>query len=166
MWLPERTAPARLALLIGGLALGVAGCTVRPLYSTAAISPGGETTGATLSSISVNPVATRYAQEVRNELIFALQGGNIGLQPEKAVTVSGGVVLTPSVVPGLTLSADWYSINIHGAIDTAATVVPVCVRDPRARGCLTPTWSSRSRATVGDPRARAASRRRAATTRR
>ncbi len=60
---------------------------------------------------------------------FAQQGGNIGLQPEKAVTVSGGVVLTPSFVPGLTLSADWYSINVHGAIDTVdfQTIIDRCL---------------------------------------
>jgi outer membrane receptor protein involved in Fe transport len=60
---------------------------------------------------------------------FALQGGNRGLQPEKAVTVSGGVVLTPSLVPGLTVSADWYSINIHGAIDTVdfQTIIDRCL---------------------------------------
>lgn len=60
---------------------------------------------------------------------FALQGGNSGLQPEKAVTVSGGVVLTPQFVPGLTLSADWYSINIHGAIDTVdfQTIIDRCL---------------------------------------
>jgi iron complex outermembrane receptor protein len=60
---------------------------------------------------------------------FALQGGNVALQPEKAVTVSGGVVLTPSLVPGLTLSADWYSINIHGAIDTVdfQTLIDRCL---------------------------------------
>ena len=49
---------------------------------------------------------------------FANQGGNPNLQPEKAVTVSGGAVFTPAFLPGFTLSADWYSINIHGAIDT------------------------------------------------
>jgi iron complex outermembrane recepter protein len=48
----------------------------------------------------------------------ANQGGNPNLQPEKAVTVSGGAVLTPAFLPGLTLSADWYSIDIHDAIDT------------------------------------------------
>jgi iron complex outermembrane receptor protein len=60
---------------------------------------------------------------------FALQGGNRALQPEKAVTVSGGVVLTPSLVPGLTVSADWYSINIHGAIDTVdfQTLIDRCL---------------------------------------
>ena len=58
-----------------------------------------------------------------------MQGGNIGLQPEKAVTVSGGVVLTPQIVPGLTLSADWYSINVHGAIDTVdfQTIIDRCL---------------------------------------
>ena len=49
---------------------------------------------------------------------FANQGGNPNLQPEKAVTLSGGAVFTPTFLPGFTLSADWYSINIHGAIDT------------------------------------------------
>jgi len=60
---------------------------------------------------------------------FALQGGNINLQPEKAVTVSGGVVLTPVFLPGFKLSADWYSINIHGAIDTVdfQTIINRCL---------------------------------------
>jgi iron complex outermembrane receptor protein len=60
---------------------------------------------------------------------FALQGGNISLQPEKAVTVSGGVVLTPVFLPGFTLSADWYSINVHGAIDTVdfQTIIDRCL---------------------------------------
>jgi outer membrane receptor protein involved in Fe transport len=60
---------------------------------------------------------------------FARQGGNSGLQPEKAVTVSGGVVLTPTFVSGLTLSADWYSINVHGAIDTVdfQTIIDRCL---------------------------------------
>ena len=60
----------------------------------------------------------RYPSDSLYYQCFALEGGNMGLKPEKAVTVSGGVVLTPALVPGLTLSADWYSINIHGAIDT------------------------------------------------
>ncbi|HEY2009592.1 MAG TPA: TonB-dependent receptor [Rhizomicrobium sp.] len=49
---------------------------------------------------------------------YANQGGNPNLQPEKAVTVSGGAVFTPVFLPGFTLSADWYSIDIHDAIDT------------------------------------------------
>ncbi|HEX2760578.1 MAG TPA: TonB-dependent receptor, partial [Rhizomicrobium sp.] len=60
---------------------------------------------------------------------FALQGGNRALQPEKAINLSGGIVLTPELVPGLTLSADWYSVNIHGAIDTNdfQTIIDRCL---------------------------------------
>ena len=71
----------------------------------------------------------RYPSNSAFYSCFALQGGNIALQPEKAVTVSGGVVLTPSFVPGLSVSADWYSINIHGAIDTVdfQTLIDRCL---------------------------------------
>jgi iron complex outermembrane recepter protein len=71
----------------------------------------------------------RYPSNSLAYQCFALQGGNIGLQPEKAVTLSGGVVLTPSFVPGLTLSADWYAINVHGAIDTVdfQTIIDRCL---------------------------------------
>ncbi len=71
----------------------------------------------------------RYPSTSPQYACFANQGGNRGLQPEKAVTVSGGVVLTPAFIPGLTLSADWYSINIHGAIDTTdfQTIIDRCL---------------------------------------
>ena len=71
----------------------------------------------------------RYPSNAPLYQCFALQGGNSALQPEKAVTVSGGVVLTPQMLPGLTLSADWYSINIHGAIDTVdfQTIIDRCL---------------------------------------
>lgn len=47
-------------------------------------------------------------------------GGNPNLQPEKAVTESGGIVLTPHWIDGLTVSLDWYNINIHGYIYTTS----------------------------------------------
>ena len=71
----------------------------------------------------------RYPSNSAFYQCFSLVGGNRALEPEKAVTVSGGVVLTPRLVPGLTLSADWYSINIHGAIDTVdfQTLIDRCL---------------------------------------
>jgi len=42
--------------------------------------------------------------------------GNVNLTPEAATTFSGGIVLTPHWVPGLTMSFDWYSINLKGVI--------------------------------------------------
>jgi outer membrane receptor protein involved in Fe transport len=47
--------------------------------------------------------------------------GNPNLNPEVALTISGGVILTPHWIPGLQMSADWYSINIKGAIATPST---------------------------------------------
>ncbi|MCT8988686.1 LPS assembly lipoprotein LptE [Chelativorans sp. SCAU2101] len=65
-----------LIVIATALAAGLAaGCTVRPLLGT---EPGeaGEEIASTLSSVSVKPVDTREAQEVRNHLIFLFQGGD------------------------------------------------------------------------------------------
>ena len=62
--------------LVASLAL-VSACTVRPLYSNAPLTAG-STVGAAaeLASISVKPVKTRYAQQVRNNLIFGFGQGS------------------------------------------------------------------------------------------
>ncbi|HEY4193491.1 MAG TPA: LPS assembly lipoprotein LptE [Mesorhizobium sp.] len=83
MSLPERrkmnVTLAVRALALGGLiAAGglVSACTVRPLYSNAPLSAGSQVgAAAELASIAVKPVTTRYAQQVRNNLIFAFTGG-------------------------------------------------------------------------------------------
>ena len=53
---------------------------------------------------------------------------NQNLQPEKSTTISGGVVLTPHWIEGLTLSADWYSINVKGiiAVPSATQTLNFC----------------------------------------
>lgn len=43
-------------------------------------------------------------------------GGNANLRPEKATTKTVGVVLTPHMVPGLSLSVDYFDIKINQAI--------------------------------------------------
>ncbi|AZN96808.1 hypothetical protein EJ066_05630 [Mesorhizobium sp. M9A.F.Ca.ET.002.03.1.2] len=66
---------AALCGLIASVAL-VSACTVRPLYSSAPLSAGSQAgAAAELRSISIKPVETRYAQQVRNNLIFALGQG-------------------------------------------------------------------------------------------
>jgi LPS-assembly lipoprotein len=75
-WLSRNTA-AKLALA-GLLLAGAsgAGCTVRPLYAeSGAAALSDPQAGAALSTVSVAPVTTRDAQEVRNHLIFLLGGG-------------------------------------------------------------------------------------------
>ena len=61
------------AALLAALPLA-GGCTVRPLMASA-YAPPGEATAAQLSSIAVSPVGTRFGQEVRNHLLFLLNGG-------------------------------------------------------------------------------------------
>ena len=56
-----------------------------------------------------------------NVQIYNLSSANPALKPEQSTTISGGVVLTPRWVEGLTLSADWYSIHINKAIATLNT---------------------------------------------
>jgi len=79
MSLPER----RLAFLaplagIALLALGLAGCQVRPLYSTTATEAGPQ---ADLPAISIQDATTRYEQVFRNALLFGLRGGGEGADP-------------------------------------------------------------------------------------
>jgi LPS-assembly lipoprotein len=77
MSLPSPRALRRIAF--GGLILSMAAisaCTVRPLYSNAPLSAGSNVVPAEqLASIAVKPVTTRYAQQVRNNLIFGLTRG-------------------------------------------------------------------------------------------
>lgn len=68
------------------------------------------------SSTQVITDVTRPGNPTTN--IFALTGGNPNLKPERAKTYTGGVVLTPSFLPGLSASVDYYSIKINGAIVT------------------------------------------------
>ncbi|GAB5412717.1 MAG: TonB-dependent receptor [Congregibacter sp.] len=43
-------------------------------------------------------------------------GGNVDLEPEEADTLSFGVIWTPEFIDGLSVSLDWYDIEIEGAI--------------------------------------------------
>jgi len=63
--------------------------------------------------------------------IQTVSGGNPNLVPEVARTYTGGVVLTPSFIPGLTISADYYQINLHNAITnisgTNSAIANLCI---------------------------------------
>jgi LPS-assembly lipoprotein len=73
-----------MTLVVRGIALSsliaagsvLSACTARPLYSNAPLSAGSQVgAAAELASIAIKPVDTRYAQQVRNNLIFAFTGG-------------------------------------------------------------------------------------------
>lgn len=98
MSLPDRPRGFRklhscgLAALALALSM-VAACTVRPLYSDAPAVAGEDARAKSgLHSIAIKPVSTRYAQEVRNHLIFGLNGG-AGQPDNPLYTVDLGVTL-------------------------------------------------------------------------
>jgi outer membrane receptor protein involved in Fe transport len=64
--------------------------------------------------------------------IAGLLGGNPNLQEETGETTTLGIVLRPSLVEGLILSADWYDITISNAINTptAQNIANQCVDLP------------------------------------
>lgn len=97
-----------LAALGLSVALGVtAGCTVRPLYATSQTAPGEAPKGvaAALRTVSVAPVATRDAQEVRNQLIFLFNGGD-AQAAAPAYTVKIAVVTTSESAASIQVADD------------------------------------------------------------
>jgi len=65
-------------------------------------------------------------------VINGVSQGNRNLRPERARTWTAGVVLRPRFLPGLTASADWYDIDLKGAINTVGgnDLVNLCVDAP------------------------------------
>jgi outer membrane receptor protein involved in Fe transport len=78
------------------------------------------------SNLSVTDFDPRYLGQ--NYLVLARTAGNPNLKPEKADTFTGGVVLTPSFIPRLSMSIDYYDINIKNAIIqiTPGAIVQQC----------------------------------------
>jgi outer membrane receptor protein involved in Fe transport len=63
--------------------------------------------------------------------IQTVSGGNPNLVPEASRTYTGGVVLTPSFIPGLTMSVDYYQIKLKNAITTISgsntAIANICI---------------------------------------
>ncbi|MEJ1963786.1 MAG: TonB-dependent receptor [Gammaproteobacteria bacterium] len=57
-----------------------------------------------------------------------ISGGNPNVAPEKADTLTFGIVVQPPQVQGLSMSVDWYSIDVKGSIGqlTAQQIVDSC----------------------------------------
>jgi LPS-assembly lipoprotein len=110
---PSRKSAARASFRILAIALplslaALSACTVRPLYSNAAGAGTGTVAG--LSSIAIKPVGTRYGQEVRNHLIFGLNGG-------------AGQPANPLY---------WLTLNVTASASSAATIQRALEEEPTA----------------------------------
>ncbi|MGH6615963.1 TonB-dependent receptor domain-containing protein [Sphingomonas sp.] len=73
-------------------------------------------------------------------LVTAANQGNPNLTPEKADTLTAGVVLSPTFIPRLSISIDYYSITLNDAIIalTPAAIVERCyTTSPQACSLIT-----------------------------
>ncbi len=112
-------------------ALALAACTVQPLYGTA---PSGAAVSTGLAQISIQQVDTRVAQEVRNRLIFLLDGG--GGQPT-APLYDMKLTVTSSEQPlGVTPveSAPAYSVTVTATYQVTALATGDVVVRATTRG--------------------------------
>ncbi len=72
-WSAARLSGAGFRAACLAVSLAVSGCTWQPLYSSGHAGPA--LAESPLAQVSVGPVESRQAQQVRNHLIFLLQGG-------------------------------------------------------------------------------------------
>ncbi len=71
-------------------------------------------------------------------------GGNLNIKPEVASTYTVGAVITPSFVPGLNFTVDYYNIKVNKAITSpsAIDVLNKCFRNITASSATDPACSS------------------------
>ncbi|MFD1612597.1 TonB-dependent receptor domain-containing protein [Sphingomonas tabacisoli] len=71
-------------------------------------------------------------------------GGNLNLKPEKSNSYTIGAVIQPSVLPGFSLSVDYYKIKLTGAITTPTSqdIVNACFGNLSAASASNPACTS------------------------
>lgn len=88
---------------------------------------------ALLSGFGIDPADFSPSSDAEaSATILGRSQGNPNLDVETAKTWTAGVVLRPSFIKGLSLTADWYNIRIEDAVNTptAQEVVELCVDQP------------------------------------
>jgi outer membrane receptor protein involved in Fe transport len=117
------------------------GLTPLPVDPCAGANPVGN---ATLTAICVAQGAPAAAigaiPQPSAAQINATAGGNPNLDVEKATTITLGLVATPPQVPGLTISVDYFDIEVTGAITT-----------PTPGDILVPCYGANSDGNGSDP---------------
>lgn len=89
----------------------------------------------TLSDLYLPPSSTSvgFVDNLTNttSIVSSISQGNTNLVPEISRTYTAGIVLTPSFIPGLTASLDYYQIKVKNAIGsingTSAAIQNMCI---------------------------------------
>lgn len=71
---------------------------------------------AQLNAVGADPAALGFIPAPIAGQINQTTGGNPLLDPETATTFTAGAVFTPTFIPGLIVTADWYRIDVEEAI--------------------------------------------------
>lgn len=100
--------------LFGGQAIGFPGA-VDPCTTDAAGEPGALRDLCIANGVDPSLVGTSFFDDPQIPATF---GGNPNLQEETSTSYTFGVVLQPRFLPGFTLTADYYNIEVEDAIIT------------------------------------------------
>ena len=86
--------------------------------------------------------AAQYGNVIKNPAnqYNGLLGGNPNLSPEKADSLTAGVILQPRFIPGLALTADYFNIKVKNVIGLEAFggVIAACFDGDAAECALIP----------------------------
>lgn len=106
-----------VATLFGGQSIGFP--PAQDPCGTAGVTPTSAIGQFCISNgVPAGAVGSGLALQLGNSQIPALFGGNPNLSEETSDSWTVGVVLEPSFIPGLTLTADWFDIVIDDAISS------------------------------------------------
>lgn len=105
--------------LFGGTAIGFPGAT-DPCGTAAAVPAGNLRNLCLANGVPAANLGTGLALQLGNTQIPALFGGNPNLQEETSDSWTAGIVLQPSFLPGLTITADYFDIKIEDFITTVS----------------------------------------------
>ena len=101
----------------------------------------GENPTATVEQCERTGVPAQYGHVLPNPAhqYNALEGGNPLLDPETADTITAGVVWTPQSIRGLSITLDYYNIDISEAIGSlgADNIIQQCALTPVIRSSAT-----------------------------
>ncbi len=86
MWLRSRAFAALLLAAVAGL--GLTGCGFQPLYGSKTTTASGAQLSESMAAVDVQPIPGRVGQKVRNELIFANNGGGRPAPPRYKLTIA------------------------------------------------------------------------------
>jgi len=129
-------APTRDIRIRGGYNRAVRAPTVQDLFAPQRVVLNGSTdpcagkvlTAADTGCIAQGLSAGQFVAPNPAAQYNGLIGGNPDLVPEVADTITAGVVLTPTFLPGLTASVDYFDIEVEGAIQGIGqdTILQIC----------------------------------------